>query len=115
MKGNVMAIGGANAKIRGFFELCKARGLTGQQGILLPHSNVNDLMLDEEVIAAVKSRQFHIYSIQHVDEGMKLLSGLSSSAVAKAVHQGMDSLEKAKDGKDAGTSDPSNSKEAKSS
>jgi len=115
MKGNVMAIGGANAKIRGFFELCKARGLTGQQGILLPHSNVNDLMLDEEVIAAVKSRQFHIYSIQHVDEGMKLLSGLSSSAVAKAVHQGMDSLEKAKDGKDSGTSDTSNSKEAKSS
>lgn len=101
MKGNVMAVGGVNAKIRGFFELCNARGLSGTQGILLPHANVNDLMLDQEIITAVRKRQFHIHSVTHIDEGLKLLTGMTASQVSKAVNTAMDALEKAKESKES--------------
>lgn len=73
--GEVQAVGGVNEKIEGFFRLCHARGLTGHQGAIIPHSNVPNLMLDQTVLEAVKAGQFAIYAVRHVDEAMALLSG----------------------------------------
>ncbi len=74
--GEVQAIGGANEKIEGFFEICRKRGLNGEQGVLIPRSNVKSLMLNEEVVKAVKEGRFHIYPIDHVDQGLELLMGM---------------------------------------
>ncbi len=74
-KGEVQAIGGVNEKIEGFFEVCKAKGLTGAQGVMIPESNVQNLMLKEEVVDAVKARQFNIYSVKTIDEGIEVLTG----------------------------------------
>lgn len=76
--GEVQAIGGVNEKIEGFFDVCKARGLTGQQGVLIPLSNVKHLMLRQEVINAVAAQEFHIYPVQTIDQGMELLTGVSA-------------------------------------
>ncbi|MGC9467575.1 MAG: Lon protease family protein [Anaerolineae bacterium] len=73
--GHVMAIGGVNEKIEGFFEVCRARGLTGTQGVIIPTSNVKNLMLEEDVIEAVRKGEFHIYPVDTVDEGLTLLTG----------------------------------------
>jgi predicted ATP-dependent protease len=75
-RGEVQAIGGVNEKIEGFFDICKARGLTGQQGILIPASNVKHLMLREEVVEAAAAAQFHIYPVETIDQGMEILTGL---------------------------------------
>ncbi len=72
-KGEIQAIGGVTQKIEGFFKLCKKRGLTGQQGVIIPISNVKELVLNDEVIDAVKNGVFHIYPISHIDEGIELL------------------------------------------
>ena len=77
-KGEVQAIGGVNEKIEGFFEVCKAKGLTGQQGVLVPESNVQNLMLKEEVVEAVKAGRFHTYSVKTIDEGIEILSGVEA-------------------------------------
>ncbi|MEM7335269.1 MAG: AAA family ATPase [Chloroflexota bacterium] len=77
-KGEVQPIGGANEKIEGFFRVCQARGLTGEQGVMIPKSNVINLMLHEDVITAVKSKQFHIYSIATIDEGIEQLTGVAA-------------------------------------
>jgi lon-related putative ATP-dependent protease len=74
-KGEVQAIGGVNEKIEGFFEVCKLKGLTGQQAVMIPQSNVQNLMLKEEVVEAVKEGKFNIYSVKSVDEGIELLTG----------------------------------------
>ncbi|GAB4368153.1 MAG: ATP-binding protein [Deltaproteobacteria bacterium] len=74
--GTVQPVGGINEKVEGFFELCRARGLTGEQGVLLPEGNVRNLMLGEEVLRAVAEGSFRIYSISHVEEGIELLTGL---------------------------------------
>jgi len=81
--GRVQAIGGVNEKIEGFFDLCKARGLTGDQGVLIPESNVKHLMLRRDVVAAVQSGQFHIYPITHIDEGIEVLTGMPAGAPDK--------------------------------
>ncbi|MBN1247171.1 MAG: AAA family ATPase [Anaerolineae bacterium] len=73
--GHVMAIGGVNEKIEGFFQVCKSRGLTGTQGVIIPEANVRNLMVDEEVIQAVRDGQFSIYAVVSVDEGLALLTG----------------------------------------
>lgn len=72
-RGEIQAIGGATYKIEGFFDLCKKRGLTGNQGVIMPASNVKDLVLKEDVIEAVKEGKFHIYPISSLDEGIELL------------------------------------------
>ena len=72
-KGEIQAIGGVTHKIEGFFDLCKKRGLTGTQGVLIPISNIKDLMLNDEVVNAVKEGNFHIYPIAHINEGIELL------------------------------------------
>ena len=74
-KGEVQAIGGVNEKIEGFFEVCKLQGLTGQQGVMIPDSNVQNLMLKEEVTDAVKEGKFNIYSARTIDEGIEFLTG----------------------------------------
>ncbi len=74
-KGEVQAIGGVNEKIEGFFEVCKLQGLTGHQGVMIPESNVQNLMLKEEVIEAVKAGKFNIYSAKTIDEGIEFLTG----------------------------------------
>lgn len=74
--GEVQAIGGVNQKIEGFFELCQARGLTGTQGVVIPHANIPHLMLREQVVAAVEAGQFAIYAAREVDEVLALLSAL---------------------------------------
>lgn len=75
-KGEIQAIGGVTYKIEGFFDLCKKRGLTGKQGVLIPVSNIRDLVLKDEVIEAVKNGMFHIYPISHINEGIELLMGM---------------------------------------
>lgn len=76
--GHVQAIGGVNEKIEGFFDICKMRGLTGKQGVIIPVSNVQHLMLRQEVIDAVSKDQFHIHAIHHVNDAFSLLSGLDA-------------------------------------
>jgi lon-related putative ATP-dependent protease len=74
--GQVQAIGGANEKIEGFFDICKSRGLTGDQGVLIPSANIRHLMLRQDVIAAVQAGQFAIYPVENVDQGIELLTGI---------------------------------------
>jgi predicted ATP-dependent protease len=74
--GQVQAIGGVNEKIEGFFDLCKSRGLTGEQGVLIPASNVKHLVLRHDVIQAVAEAKFHIYPIETVDQGIEVLTGI---------------------------------------
>ena len=75
-KGRVQPIGGANAKIEGFYDVCRERGLTGDQGVLIPQANVSNLMLRDDVIEAVQQRQFHIYAVSTIQEGIALLTGV---------------------------------------
>lgn len=78
--GQVQAIGGVNEKIEGFFQLCRERGLTGDQGVLIPQANVVHLMLHQDVVDAVADGRFHIYPITHVDQGITLLTGIEAGA-----------------------------------
>lgn len=75
-RGQVQAIGGVNAKIEGFFETCKMQGLTGDQGVLIPRSNVQHLMLHDDVIEAVAQGKFHVYAVSTIEEGIELLTGV---------------------------------------
>lgn len=74
--GRVQAVGGTNEKIEGFFDICAARGLTGRQGVVIPESNVQHLMLRRDVVEAVAAGKFHIYPVATVDEGLEVLTGL---------------------------------------
>lgn len=74
--GNVQVIGGVNEKIEGFFAICRQRGLTGEQGVLIPATNVRHLMLRQEVVDAVAAGQFSIHPVAHIDEGIELLTGI---------------------------------------
>ncbi len=75
-KGEVQAIGGVNEKLEGFFEVCKAKGLDGSQGALIPASNVQNLMLKEEIVEAAKAGRFRIYPVRTIDEGIEVLTGV---------------------------------------
>jgi lon-related putative ATP-dependent protease len=74
-KGEIQAIGGVNQKIEGFFDCCRHKGLTGDQGVMIPESNVKDLMLRKDVIAAVQEGRFHIFAVKRIDEGIAILTG----------------------------------------
>jgi len=82
-KGEVQAIGGVNEKIEGFFEVCKMRGLNRKQGVLIPHSNIKNLMLKDEVIKEVEAENFSIYGIKTIDEGIEVLTGKKSGKRGK--------------------------------
>jgi lon-related putative ATP-dependent protease len=77
-RGEVQAIGGVNEKIEGFFDLCHARGLTGEQGVLIPASNVKHLMLRRDVVEAVEAGKFHVYPVETIDQGIALLTGIEA-------------------------------------
>jgi len=75
-RGEAQPIGGVNEKIEGFYKVCRARGLDGSQGVVIPKANVQDLMLKKEVVDAVKDGKFHVWAVGHVDEALELLTGL---------------------------------------
>ncbi|MBZ0267889.1 AAA family ATPase, partial [bacterium] len=80
--GEIQPIGGANEKIEGFFDICRLRGLTGTQGVLIPHANLEDLMLHGTVVDAVRNGKFHIYTASTIDEGIQLLTGVEAGVRA---------------------------------
>jgi ATP-dependent Lon protease len=82
-KGEIQPIGGVNQKIEGFFKVCCAAGLTGTQGVMVPHQNVVDLMLKKEVIEAVKKGKFRIYPVKTIDEGIEILTGVTAGTRKK--------------------------------
>lgn len=77
-KGEVQAIGGVNEKVEGFFDVCKAKGLTGDQGVLIPESNVKNLMLKDEVVEVVKEERFHVWPVKTIDQGIEILTGVKA-------------------------------------
>ena len=78
--GRVQAIGGVNEKIEGFFDLCTVRGLTGEQGVLIPATNVKHLMLREDILAAAKAGKFRVFPIETIDQGIEVLTGMPAGA-----------------------------------
>ncbi len=75
-KGEIQPIGGVNDKIEGFYHVCKAKGLTGKHGVIIPIQNVMNLSLSDEVIESVKNKEFHIYAISTIEEGIEILTGV---------------------------------------
>jgi len=75
-RGEIQAIGGVNEKIEGFFDVCRVKGLTGEQGVIIPEANIQHLVLREDVVEAVREGKFHIWAIRTVDEGMEILTGI---------------------------------------
>ena len=84
-KGEVQPIGAVNEKIEGYFEVCRQHGLTGEQGVVIPKSNMDNLMLKPEVVSAVKERRFHIWAVETIDQGLEILTG---SKAGKKLEQG---------------------------
>lgn len=79
--GEIQPIGGVNEKIEGFYHICKEKGLTGKQGVLIPKQNVKNLMLEEEVVEAVKQGKFHIWEVGHIAEGIEILTGVNAGNI----------------------------------
>jgi ATP-dependent Lon protease len=77
-KGEIQPIGGVNEKIEGFFDVCKSKGLTANQGVIIPHQNIQNLMLRKEVIEAVEQGKFHIYPVKTIDQGIEILTGVKA-------------------------------------
>lgn len=75
-KGEIQAIGGVNQKVEGYFDVCRQKGLTGRQGVIVPRANLTHLMLKDEVVAAVQAGQFHVYQVGNVSEGIQILTGV---------------------------------------
>ncbi|MBV8713550.1 MAG: hypothetical protein JOZ65_00645 [Chloroflexi bacterium] len=86
-RGEVQAIGAVTTKIEGFFAVCKAQGLDGTQGVVIPSTNVRHLMLNSEVVDAVSARRFHVWAVRSIDEGIEILTGLPSERVHALVRQ----------------------------
>jgi predicted ATP-dependent protease len=81
--GQIQAIGGVNDKIEGFFDVCARRGLTADQGVLIPASNTQHLMLRQDVVEAVAAGKFHVYPVETVDQGIELLTGLKAGELGE--------------------------------
>lgn len=97
-RGQIQAVGAITPKIEGFFDLCQSRGLTGTQGVVIPHQNISDLTLKDAVIQAVKENKFHIYTIKNVDDAMEILMGKKADIVEELVYNKLkDFYEKALD------------------
>ncbi len=82
--GEIQPIGGVNEKIEGFFDVCKHRGLTGDQGVIIPRTNVSNLMLREDILTAVDEGKFHVYAIDTVDDGIEILTGIKAGQMDKS-------------------------------
>lgn len=89
-RGEVQPIGGVNQKIEGFHKTCKQKGLTGNQGVIIPHQNVKNLMLSNEVIASVRENKFHIYSIKTIDDAIELMTGIPVAEFHQKVDQSLE-------------------------
>lgn len=85
-KGQIQPIGGVNEKIEGFFQICKMRGLTGEHGVMIPVQNVDNLQLSDEIVEAVKNKQFHIYAVSTIEEGIEVLTGVPAGKKDKDGH-----------------------------
>ncbi len=86
-KGEIQPIGGATQKIEGFYAVCKLKGLNGKQGVMIPHQNVKDLTLNDEVVEAVQQGQFHIYPVKTIDQGIEILTGTPAETIHQSVQQ----------------------------
>jgi len=86
-KGEVQAIGGVNEKIEGFYQTCKVKGLKGDEGVIIPKSNIQHLMLNEEVVEAVKKGRFHIYPVGTIDEGIEVLTGVKAGHLKNGTYE----------------------------
>lgn len=93
-KGEIQPIGGVNEKIEGFFDVCKIKGFTGKQGVMIPIQNVRNLILKDEIIEAVKEGSFNIYAISNIDEGLEILTGKSKEEIDLAVNEVLDKYRK---------------------
>ena len=89
-KGVVQPIGGVNEKIEGFFKVCEAKGLTGEQGVIIPKRNLDNLMLDQDVIDAVEEGNFNLYSIEEIDQGLEIMLDTDAEEIHKAVKDKLD-------------------------
>lgn len=96
-KGEIQPIGGVNEKIEGFYEICKLNGFTKDQGVLIPRKNMKSLMLNKDVIESVVKDEFHIYAIDTIEEGMKVLTGKEMDFIDKRVMENLDRIEHEKD------------------
>lgn len=81
--GEIQPVGGVNQKIEGFFKVCREQGLDGRQGVIIPKQNVNQLMLDDEIVEAVKDKKFNIWAVEHIDEGLEILTGIEAGKMDK--------------------------------
>ncbi|MBI1888555.1 MAG: AAA family ATPase [Candidatus Spechtbacteria bacterium] len=87
--GEIQPIGGVNEKIEGFFDVCLMFGLTGEQGVMIPHQNIRNLMLRDDVIQAIKEGNFHVYAVRTIDEGIEILTGKKAGAeITRGEHKG---------------------------
>jgi len=87
--GEIQPIGGVNHKIEGFFDICKKRGLSGEQGVVIPHQNVKNLMLRDDVVEATRAGKFHIFAIKTIDEGIEILMQKNAEEVHKLVNENL--------------------------
>ena len=93
-KGEIQPIGGINEKIEGFFDVCKIKGLTGNQGVMMPIQNIKNLLLKDEVIEAIEKGIFNIYAISNVEEGLQILTGKTICEIDRAVNENLDKYRK---------------------
>lgn len=93
-KGEIQPIGGINQKIEGFFDVCKIKGFTGTQGIMMPIQNVKNLLLKDEIVQAVKEGKFNIYAISNIEEGLEILTGKSIDEIDKIVNETLEKYRK---------------------
>jgi predicted ATP-dependent protease len=78
-KGEIQPIGGVNQKVEGMFDVCRTGdGLTGTQGVMIPHQNVKNLMLRDDVVEAIREGKFHVYAVKTIDEGLEILTGVTA-------------------------------------
>lgn len=85
--GEIQPIGGVNEKIEGFFDICSLKGLTGNQGVIIPESNIDNLMLKDEVTEAVKNNVFHIYAVKKIEEGIEILTGVKAGDICDGEYE----------------------------
>ena len=93
-KGQIQPIGGVNEKIEGFYQVCKLMGLTGEQGVVIPKTNIKNLMLNDEVIQAVVDNKFHIYAIDTIEDGIEILMGITEKELDKIINEKLKSMKK---------------------
>lgn len=99
-KGEIQPIGGINEKIEGFFDVCKAKGLTGDQGVMMPIQNIKNLLLKDEVVEAIEDGLFNIYAISNVEEGLEILTGKNIYEIDKLVNENLEKYRKYNDDKE---------------